>query len=130
MHSINMIRKFVEGKNDNGHRIGVGRIVLPAILLHGTFDAILMCINVYVETAWDFYLEMTNGQIDPDDPPYNVYAVNLVAWISISVIMLAGLIWYYRENRNQRQRLLVLETEEKNRRRGGWKPSAQSKEIV
>lgn len=130
MQSINMIRKFVESDNDNGHRIGVGRIVLPAILLHGTFDAILMAINVYVETAWQYYIELTKGDIDPNNPPYNVIAVNTVAWISISVVMLVGLIWYYREHRNQRQRLLLLETAEKNRRKGTWAPKAQSKEIV
>ncbi|KAK1746814.1 hypothetical protein QTG54_002158 [Skeletonema marinoi] len=38
MQSINMIKKFVEEPQNH---IGVGRIILPAVLLHGTFDAIL-----------------------------------------------------------------------------------------
>jgi hypothetical protein len=112
MQSINMIRKFVEHDGDAGHRIGVGRIIVPAILLHGTFDAILMGINVYVETAWDKYLEENEGNIGDEDP-YNSFIVNLVAWISITVTMFFGLIWYYRQYRSQRLRLILLEEKDK-----------------
>lgn len=112
MQSINMIRKFVESSQDNGHRIGAGRIILPAVIIHGSFDAVLMGINVYVETAWDQYLADNEGDM-PDEPPYNSLVVNLVAWVSIIVIMLSGFLWYYRENRAQRQRLIVLEEKDK-----------------
>ena len=112
MQSINMIRKFVEHDGDAGHRIGVGRIIVPAILLHGTFDAILMGINVYVETAWDKYLEENEGK-NGDEDPYNAFMVNLVAWISRTVTMFFGLIWYYRQYRSQRLRLILLEEKDK-----------------
>lgn len=112
MQSINMIRKFVEGCDHNNHRIGVGRIILPAVILHGTFDAILMGINVYVESSWDSYLEENEGRVDSGEP-YNPTVVNFVAWCSIVLVTLIGFLWYYRENRNQRQRLILLEEEEK-----------------
>jgi len=112
MQSINMIRKFVEFDTHNGHRVGVGRIILPAVIVHGSFDAVLMGINVYVETAWDKYLEENEGNIGDEDP-YNAITVNVVAWVSITFIMIAGLLWYYRENRMQRERLKVLEEQDK-----------------
>jgi len=109
LQSINMIRKFVEGGSDEGHRIGVGRILLPAVLLHGSFDAILMSVNVFQETAWDSYLQENNGVVGDDGGPYNPLVVDIIAWCGITVIMLAGMMWYYRENRKQRDRLKVLE---------------------
>jgi hypothetical protein len=109
MQSINMIRKFVECTDDNDHRIGVGRIILPAVLLHGTFDAILLSINVFVESSWDRYLDANGGNNVEDGGPYNPLVVNLVAWSSVICIMFMGIFWYFRENRNQRLRLILLE---------------------
>lgn len=128
MQSINMIRKFVEHDNPNGHRVGVGRIILPAVILHGSFDAVLMGINVFVETSWDDYLEENDGTAEP----YNAFAVNLVAWICITAIMIGGLLWYYRENRKQRTRLKVLEEQDKTLQAGEWVSTAKTRveEIV
>jgi len=113
MQSVNVIRKFVESSDQpGGHRIGVGRIILPAVILHGTFDAILMGINVFVETAWDSYLRDNEGNITDEDP-YNAFVVNLVAWVSITVTMFLGILWYVRENRAQRLRLILLEEQTK-----------------
>lgn len=112
LQSTNMVRKFVEGSLSNNHRIGVGRIILPAVILHGTFDAILMGINVYVESAWDVYLEENEGRIG-DGEPYNPTHVNFAAWCSICLVTLIGLLWYIGEHRDQQARLLVLEEEEK-----------------
>jgi len=115
MQSINVIRKFIENPEKNGHNIGVGRIVLPALILHGSFDAILMVVNVYVETAWEDYLRRHGGSIPDDDEvlewdePYDPLAVNLAAWVGIIIVMLCGIILYVRENRLQRNRLVVLE---------------------
>lgn len=127
MQSINMIRKFVEFDEHNGHRVGVGRIILPAVILHGSFDAILMGINVFVETAWDNYLEENDGKVG-DTEPYNALIVNLVAWISITGIMIAGLLWYYRENRKQRARLKVLEEQDKAVQAEQWISGANSRD--
>jgi hypothetical protein len=112
MQSINVIRKFVECTSDNNHRIGVGRIILPAVLMHGTFDAILMMVNVYVEVSRDKWLRKNNNNADAEGRPYNPLLVNLVAWMSVTGLMLLGLVWYYRENRNQKLRLKLLEASE------------------
>jgi hypothetical protein len=118
MQSVNMVRKFVETDEMNGHRIGVGRIILPAVIMHGSFDAILLGINVFIETSWDDYLEKNGGVYDPENPPYNPLLVNGVAWFSIILVMLLGVAWYIRENRYQRQRLILLEQQEKARESG------------
>ncbi|KAG7339692.1 hypothetical protein IV203_025263 [Nitzschia inconspicua] len=118
MQSVNMVRKFVETDEVNGHRIGVGRIILPAVIMHGSFDAILLGINVFIETSWDNYLERNAGVVDPENPPYNPVVVNGVAWFSIIMVMLLGMAWYIRENRNQRARLILLEEQEKAREIG------------
>jgi len=119
MQSINVIRKFVETEHVNGHRIGVGRVILPAVIMHGTFDAILLGINVFVETSWDDYMEKNGGNIDEDNPaPYNPVVVNAVAWLGITLVMLTGILWYYKENRSQRQRLIELEEKEKAKHTG------------
>ena len=113
MQSINVIRKYIECDTDYTRRIGVYRIILPAVIMHGSFDAVLLGINIYIETSWDTYLEENEGNFDENHPPYNPILVNLVAWLSLICIMMAGLSWYYHENRLQRQRLIVLEEKEK-----------------
>lgn len=121
MQSVNMIRKFVETEDINGHRIGVGRIILPAVIVHGTFDAILLGISIFVEAA---SLD-ENGEENDDDsnegnsPSYNPVIVTIMAWLSIVLVMLAGFLWYYKENRNQKSRLIELEENQKaNQARG------------
>lgn len=118
LQSISVIKKFVEGAEDDGHRIGVGRILLPAVILHGTFDAILMVVNVYQETAWDIYLKDNNGVVGDDGGPYNPATVDVIAWIGITSVMILGILWYYRENRMQDARLKVLDA---TKHGGDWK---------
>ena len=127
MQSINMIRKFVEFDNQNGHRVGVGRIVLPAIILHGSFDALLMGINVFVVTATDKF-EAEYGVDETDIQPYNAFVVNAIAWVSIIGIMMLGFWWYYRENRKQRERLIVLEEQDKALQEDQWINGANSRD--
>ena len=127
MQSVNMIRKFVECDEDHHHRIGVGRIILPAVIMHGSFDAVLLGINVYIESAWDTYLEQNEGNVDPENPPYNAVVVNIIAWFSITLVMVLGFAWYYRENRMQRTRLIYLE--EKEKANGGGEPQYNSPSV-
>ena len=127
MQSINMIRKFVEFDNQNGHRVGVGRIVLPAIILHGSFDALLMGINVFVVTATDNFIA-EYGLDETQLQPYNAFIVNAVAWLSIIGIMMLGFLWYYRENRKQSERLKVLEEQDKATQEDQWINGANSRD--
>jgi len=115
MQSIGVIHKFLEpAGSKGGGRFGVGKIILPAVLLHGTFDSILMGINVYIESAWGAYYKANNGR-EPDDEsfvPYNAVVVNVVVWVCICLTMLGGLVWYVAQNRSQKQRLKKLEDQE------------------
>jgi len=137
MQSIGVVRKFLEDNSISTVRVGAGKIVLPAVLLHGTFDAVLMCVNVYVDYKWTKYEEKQannyannaaaqEAEEDGDDDaaaassfegylPYNAFLVNLIAWISVVGTMLLGLIWYYVQNRNQKARLKLMEEAEDQR---------------
>ncbi|KAL7444710.1 hypothetical protein ACHAXM_010918 [Skeletonema potamos] len=104
MQSINMIRKFIEEPQNH---LGVGRIIFPAIILHGTFDAILMCITTYIEQKTDeFY---ANGGNDADGPAFNALVVNIIAWVSILGLITFGFGWYMLQNRRQMKRLALIE---------------------
>lgn len=121
MQSVNMIRKFVETSEQSGHRIGVGRIILPAVVLHGSFDAFLMAVNVISE-----YIEYSD-YAEGEDSSYSSLVLNIVACIGITAIMLLGILWYFRANRLQRQRLKDLEEKDKAKwPQGGGGEGAQS----
>ena len=105
MQSINMIKKFIEQPQSH---IGVGRIILPAVMLHGTFDAILLSITTYIETKYDEMYE--NGGNEADGLPFNALVVNIVAWTSILALMLFSFGWYMLQNRRQTKRLALIET--------------------
>ena len=104
MQSINMIRKFVEEPQNH---LGVGRIILPAVMLHGTFDAILLSITTYIESKYDQFYE--NGGNDEDGLPFNPVAVNIFAWTSIIGLMTFSFGWYTFQNRRQMKRLALIQ---------------------
>jgi hypothetical protein len=66
IQSIGVIKKFLE-EGEASNNVGVGKIVFPAIMLHGSFDSILMLINSYVDIVSDM-----------DDDGNNVYDPALV----------------------------------------------------
>ncbi|KAL9184043.1 hypothetical protein ACHAXT_002129 [Thalassiosira profunda] len=118
MQSINMIRKFIEEKHGGARNIGIGRIILPAVLLHGTFDAILMCVNAYIESSWDDFYE--NGGYDDDNwvVPYNAVAVNLIAAVGIISVMAVSFGWYSYQHKLQTLRLAAFDAKDKASGRG------------
>jgi hypothetical protein len=62
----------------------VGRIIFPTVIFHGTFHAILMCINAYIDSSYNRYFD--NGGTDDDTTciqPYNELVVNLIACMGI-----------------------------------------------
>jgi len=112
MQSINMIRKFIEEKHGAARNMGVGKIIFPAILLHGTFDAILMCVNAFIEASWDRYYENGGGDDDATyEAPFNVLLVNLIAAIGILGVMGLSFAWYTYQNRLQISRLSAIDVD-------------------
>jgi hypothetical protein len=108
MQSINMIRKFIEEKHGGERNIGVGRIIFPAVLLHGTFDAILMSVNAYIEASYESYYE-NGGGYDADVVPFNAIVVNLVACLGIIGVMAVSFGWYSHQNKMQMLRLAMFD---------------------
>ena len=115
MQSIGVIRKFLEPlPSDGSHHTGVGRIILPAVVLHGTFDAILMLIDVYIEFMWSQYFAANgdDAEVPEEFVPYDPVLLNAVAWGAIVFTMLSGFIWYSYQNRNQKAKLKFIEEQE------------------
>jgi hypothetical protein len=106
MQSVNVIRKFIEEPQNH---IGVGRIIFPAVMLHGTFDAILLAITTYIEKKYDQFYE--NGGDDENGLPFNPLLVNIVAWTSTISLMTIGYGWYLVQHRRQMRRLALIEAE-------------------
>lgn len=127
MQSINMIRKFIEDKTSKQRHVGVGKIVFPAVLLHGTFDAILMVVNSYVESKWDDFYE-ENDDYEDGFTPYNPIIVNVIAWVSIIVVMLFSFGWYTYQN--QMQQLRLMKIEQKNKPRSSKRGNFKSPDLV
>lgn len=100
IQSIGVIKKFLEEDNTSNN-IGVGKIVFPAIMLHGSFDSVLMLINSFV----DIVSSMDDDGYDGYDP----VMLNTVAACSVISVMIIGTIWYWRQNRLQKARLKGLE---------------------
>ena len=104
MQSIGLIRKFLE-KEQKTH-LGVGKIVLPAIILHGSFDSILMFLDSYIDVAWQNY-DMADN---PDGLPYDAFAVNATGGLSLVGVMMFGGLWYYKR-KIQQSKTLKLQDE-------------------
>ena len=100
IQSIGMVKKFLE-EGPEKEEVGVGRIVFPAIMLHGSFDSVLMLINSYIDIVSE----------KGDDAAYSPLFMNTVAAISVTCVMLIGIRWYWKQNRLQKARLKLLELE-------------------
>lgn len=78
---------------ENDQSIGIGRILLPAVLLHGTYDFSIMLLNFLA-------LLDANGDEDNESITYSIVAL----CFSISFVLVG--IWYYiRQSNQQIQRL-------------------------
>mmetsp|Transcript_24059 Transcript_24059/g.27460 ORF Transcript_24059/g.27460 Transcript_24059/m.27460 type:complete len:904 (+) Transcript_24059:418-3129(+) len=104
MQSIGVIKKFLEQSDvESTSRIGVGKIILPAVLLHGSFDTVLMTVNSVI----DFVEEDAENQ--GGNSSYSAFVLNTVAAAVVVSVMLSGLLWYFFAHRQQKARLKALE---------------------
>lgn len=82
-----------------------GRILLPAILFHGTYDFLLLWIDFLVS------LKRSDGYHDNDDEALEVGGHALVLSYTVSAaVMGSALYWYYQESNKQRDRLAAQDT--------------------
>ena len=103
MQSIGVIEKFLVLTDESATQIGVGKIILPAVILHGSFDAILMTMNNIIDFAID------NAENQGGDVGYDFLMLDLFAACLVLGSMLSGLLWYYMKNRAQKAKLKLLE---------------------
>ncbi len=102
MQSVGVIKKFLEDPG-NTNSLGVGKIVLPAIVLHGSFDGILMTVNSLID------IEVEDAQNKGGQGDYNFGFLDLIAASAVITVMLVGVAWYYTKNREQKSKLKVWE---------------------
>lgn len=113
MQSVGVIQKFLEEPDSNSGSIGVGKIILPAVILHGSFDGVLMTVNSFI----DFAIEQAENQGGQGYIDYDY--LNLIAGVVVIAVMIAGLLWYYIKNRLQKARLKICEVSSNNLSRNG-----------
>jgi RsiW-degrading membrane proteinase PrsW (M82 family) len=105
IQSIGVVRRDLEGNRD----FQLGRIILPAILLHGMYD--------FVAIFWELF---EAAEMDPDDassqppatdeqPPLDVGELAKTLALCCPVVLVA-LFYYYFRAEQQRQRLIALDS--------------------
>ena len=104
IQSIGVIEKFLVSRDENSQTgsVGVGKILFPAVLLHGSFDAMLMIVNTVIDVAFENANNGGNGAPD-------MLLLNLIAAVFVLGVMISGLVWYYYKNRAQKSKLKLLE---------------------
>ena len=100
LQSIGVIKKYVEKDTE----IGVGRIILSAVLMHGSFDASLMVLNGLQEETWNFFID------EYFETDYNVpLAISILAWLGVVCALGYGIYFYHKQSKEQKVRLLSIE---------------------
>jgi hypothetical protein len=80
----------------------MGHIIFPTIILHGTFDAILMCINTYIGSLYNrFY--------DKGGTNNNTLVVSLTACIGILGVTAFSFGWFFYQNKMQILQLVKID---------------------
>ena len=103
IQSIGVISKFLEKDDEQSLK----RIILPSVILHGSFDSVLMIISTVIDYADEKNEDEENGGFE------NSIVQNVVALCAVIGALGFGIFWYSRKNRSQKSRLKVMESIEK-----------------
>jgi len=107
IQSIGVIRRDLEGDTS----YGLGRILFPAFLYHGSFDFTLMLLNnlqslhTFEETADDDTVQQQNEDTVQQDTGDN----DMLSLLLSSTILVLGIVYYVAQARAQRKRLTDLD---------------------
>jgi len=112
IQSIGIIKNFLEKDGQSSAKVGVGDIVIPAIILHGTFDSVLMLLNSFVEFSLQDYYNQDGGYYDIS--PYDDTILNSVGALIVIITILGGVFWYVRQNASQATRMKQEKPPSKN----------------
>jgi len=101
MQSIGIVERDVEKCPTR-----FGRILLPAILFHGTYDFLLLWIDFLAS------LRRSDGYEDSDEEALEVGAHALLLSYALSFILMGSSVYYFlRESKKQRERLAARDAE-------------------
>ena len=92
IQSIGVVRKTIERETS----LGMGRIVFPAIIFHGSFDFTLMLMA---------YMVHTNEEKNEKEDKAKQLALLAITFGFSIFVMISGLVYYLRTAREQRRRL-------------------------
>lgn len=105
IQSIEVCRRDLEGNKS----IGLGRIIFPAVLLHGAFDFVVMLMALVIGIR-HVGEKTQNDDIKIEETPadkrleYGSLAVGFV-------MVLIGILYYVKESRSQKKRLEEMEVD-------------------
>jgi RsiW-degrading membrane proteinase PrsW (M82 family) len=87
---------------EKDERMRLGRIILPSVIFHGTYDFLLMWI--------DFMYELNGNYIMDDDEAFSDEGnADLVSVLVALFVIFCGCCFYIRNSRQQRERLRALD---------------------
>ena len=92
IQSIGVVRKTIERETS----LGMGRIVFPAIIFHGSFDFALMLMA---------YMVHTNEEKNENEDKAKQLALLAITFSFSIFVIISGLVYYFRTAREQRRRL-------------------------
>jgi len=109
IQSIGVCKRDLEGDK----RYGLGRIIAPAILLHGTFDFVLMVAALFQQVQ---NIKEGNDDDSTAASPEKVESVDLAtqlpALVAGLVLVVCGNLYYVIQSRAQTRRLGAMDNEE------------------
>jgi hypothetical protein len=107
IQSIGVCKRDLEGDK----RYGLGRIIFPAILLHGTFDFVLMLAAYFqqVEKIKEGNDDDGTSPASPDDEQTGDIASQLPALVFGLVLVITGYAYYAVQSRAQTRRLIAMD---------------------
>jgi len=107
IQSIGVIRRDIEGDMS----YGIGRIIFPAFLYHGSFDFVLMFMTALDEIHLFEKISGNESQQEEQKLDYLEQSENGIDSFYIAyTIFVLGIVYYVIQARAQRKRLIVLDT--------------------
>ena len=106
IQSIGVCKRDLEGDK----RFGLGRIILPAILLHGSFDFVLM-VAAFLQQRKDIIegKDDESGQKSDDSEDSADLSEQLPALIIGLIFVITGYAYYVMQSRAQNRRLIAMD---------------------
>ena len=105
IQSIGVCRRDLEGDKS----FGLGRIILPAVILHGTYDFILFLVALIIGSRhFDDLSDPNEKNADVKETPADM-RLELISLGLGFIVVLLGMVYYVEGSHSQKKRLQELE---------------------